>query len=483
MKPTQVNSITDSGIRAPALSLSPYQERVCLVPEDKDIFLGGGRGGGKTSTMLLDFVRHAEVYESRARGLYVRRTYKGLADFEAMCREVFGLIYGATARYNASEHFWRLPTGAYLELGQLEGPSDYMKYQGRSLTRLYIDEAGQYANPDLLDRLRSNLRGPKGMPIRMLMAANPGDPGHHWLSRRYVLRATPWVPCYEEKSKRHWVCAPATYRDNPFIDQGEYRVQLEASCPSDPELLRAWLEGDWAIARGAFFGQVIEEARISLDPWCPGDWLDNEVDVSRYNGYATTDRWDLYLAHDFGTAAPSVTFVMAWSPGIEGPDGHYYPKDSVVILDELATSHPDDYTKGLGWTVPRLAEEILEMCSRWRMKPRGVADDACFAKTRGYSAASIADEFDHCGVMFDPAKKGDRRTGWEIMRRMLVDAGKAGVPGLYVSKACYGWWATVPFLGRDPRRPEDVASNGPDHWADATRYGLLRKRHVPVQFW
>ena len=60
------------------------------------------------------------------------------------------------------------------------------------------------------------------------------------------------------------------------------------------------------------------------------------------------------------------------------------------------------------------------------------------------------------------------------MRRLLADAGKPDVPGLYVSRSCRYWWETVPYLGRDPKRVEDVDSGGPDHAADATRYGCMR---------
>ena len=172
-------------------------------------------------------------------------TTKGIADFELICRDVFFRAYGRDARYNAQEHIWRLPNGAYFELGQLDGEADYSKYQGRSFTLLLVDEAGQYESPDLLDRLQSNLRGPKGMPIRTVIAANPGGVGHQHLAQRYVFGAPkPWVAFHESKSKREWIYAPGTFLDNPFIDQDEYRAQLESSCPSDPELLRAWLSGD-----------------------------------------------------------------------------------------------------------------------------------------------------------------------------------------------------------------------------------------------
>jgi len=36
----------------------------------------------------------------------------------------------------------------------------------------------------------------------------------------------------------------------------------------------------------------------------------------------------------------------------------------------------------------------------------------------------------------------------------------------------------VPYLARDEKRVEDVQSNGPDHAADACRYGLLRESRV-----
>lgn len=34
----------------------------------------------------------------------------------------------------------------------------------------------------------------------------------------------------------------------------------------------------------------------------------------------------------------------------------------------------------------------------------------------------------------------------------------------------------VPYLARDQKRVEDLDSSGPDHGADACRYGILRQR-------
>lgn len=437
------------------LEFNDFQQRVLEAPEELDLFLGGGRGGGKSYALAFLALRHCEQYRERARVLYLRKTYAGLRDFELVTRELFGLIYGTDARYNATEHIWRLPNGGYIELGQLESHADYAKYQGRSFTLLMADEAGQYAQPDLLDLMRSNLRGAKDIPIRVVLAANPGGPGHHWIAKRYVFQAGPWKPFVESKSKRTWVYAPSTFAGNNFIDREQYRDQLESACPTDPELLRAWLTGDWAVNRGAYFASVLDEARNAVDPW-----------------EAMPEDWDYWLAHDFGSAAPSVTYVMAQSPG-DYHEGRFYPRGSVVLVDELAAVRRDNLNQGLGWTAATTAEAIKELCERWCIKPKGVADDACFAKS-GYSSGSIAEEFARHGVYFIPAKKADRITGWNYMRRMLQDAGKPDVPGLYVSRGCSYFWATVPYLARDQKRVEDLDSTGPDHGADACRYGLLR---------
>jgi hypothetical protein len=187
------------------------------------------------------------------------------------------------------------------------------------------------------------------------------------------------------------------------------------------------------------------------------------------------------LAHDFGSSAPSVTYLCATSPGGTGLDGRWYPRDSILLLDELATTDPADPSRGMGWPVNVLAEAICELADRWGVKPSGVADDSIFNKT-GSSLGSIADEFRRAGVNFRPARKGSRVAGWQLMRRLLADAGKVDKPGLYVSRVCRYWWETVPLLARDPRRPEDVDSRGPDHAADATRYGLGHQPAVIVGF-
>jgi len=67
-------------------------------------------------------------------------------------------------------------------------------------------------------------------------------------------------------------------------------------------------------------------------------------------------------------------------------------------------------------------------------------------------------------------------SGWERMRVLLSNADPEKTldkPGLYITERCHYLRQTLPILGRDQRRPDDLDSSGPDHGADALRYGAL----------
>jgi hypothetical protein len=397
-------------------------------------------------------------------------------DIEAEAREFFHSVYGNSYRFDGQKHKFTLPNGGTIQLDQLETETDFQKYQGKSFSHIAVDEAGQYASPALIDRLRSSLRAPLGIPTRFFLLANPGGAGHHWLVKRHALKQA-WIPYTDAATGQDFVTINSTYRDNKFIDQEKYARNLSAACSTDPELARAWLNGDWSVLRGAYFSNVIDEHRNMVEPW---EHLPTRYDISRcmthmvkFDGDYKAYEWNYYLSHDFGVSAPSVTFCCAESPGAEH-EGRYYPKGSIILFDEYASVNPDDITKGLGLTVPDLSDQILSMCSHWSIKPRGVADDAIFNAT-GSQSGTIAEEFARCGVYFTRAQKGARISGWQKMRRMLQDAGKPDLPGLYVSRKCRNWWETVPSLPRDPRRPEDIDTTAADHGADACRYCLTRQ--------
>ena len=466
-------------------SLSTWQSRAMAVPEQFDLFLGGGRGGGKTHLLAALFLRHCEQHGENAKCLVVRKSFPALQDLETYLVNYFRAIYGTDLKTDSNRHRITLPNGALIQLDQLEREADFQKFQGKSFSHIAIDEAGQYASPALLDRLRSSLRAATNVPLRFIMLANPAGVGHGWLVRRHALQA-PWKPYIDDATGFDFVTINSTYRDNEHIDRKRYEKNLMASCATDPELGKAWLTGDWSVIRGAYFSGVLDQSKVMIEPW-PYLYERKEGRPQskgyRTNGGAFNSRWKPYLSHDFGVSAPSITYLCVRATGEEAPDGIVYPRDSIILLDEVSITHPDDVNLGLGLNVEEQAERIKAMCDHWKVPASGVADDAIFNKT-GSKSGSIAEEFQLAGVHFSKAKKGGRVAGWQTMRRLLANAGKPDIAGLYVSRLCTTWWQTVPTLPRDPRHPDDVDSTAADHAADACRYALLMHRHfyTPIKF-
>jgi len=53
--------------------------------------------------------------------------------------------------HSRTEHIFRLPNGAQVECGQIDGPRAYTKYQGRETTLLCVDEYGLFCDRRWVD--------------------------------------------------------------------------------------------------------------------------------------------------------------------------------------------------------------------------------------------------------------------------------------------------------------------------------------------
>lgn len=427
---------------------TPYQSAVLSVPEGVNLLLAGGRGGGKSYGALLLMLRHVEQYGAQARPLLIRETHKALLEAEEEFDALLSLAYQGGVRHNRGEHVFRLPNGAVVEFGQLSEPGDYKKYQGRSFSLLIVEEFGAMKDASRVALLRSNLRAPVGIPLRTIYTANPGGTLHTFIHTNYIARSLSWHPF--ELDGETWVTCPSTFNENPHIDQADYERKLRAACGNDEALLKAWLTGDWNIARGAYFGDLLTPDVHMLDD----TWL------------RKAPGWRSFIAGDWGFAAPSVVYFCVQ------PNQHIgdVAAHSLVLLDEITTAHPNDLNKGMGWPPGKLAEAIKEKCAARAVMRAGVFDDY-----RGLDETLIH-EFQRLGLTVQRPQK-QRIGGWGRMRELLHNAKERnGRPGLYISKRCRYFWATVPFLPRDELRPEDVDTTAPDHAADACRYAVLHSQ-------
>jgi len=226
-----------------------------LASDVRDLFFGGGRGGGKTDFLLADWIGCAAAQHG-CTGLIVRRTLPELDDVQRRAMELYPRL-GAT--YRAQSREWSMPGGSILRMRYLESEQDASRYQGHQYQWIGVDEAGNYPTPAVIDLLRGCLRSAKGHVCYLRLTGNPGGPGHDWLKARYITPATPGTPHTDPLTGIERVFVPSLLQDNPHIaDQDAYIRNLQGAGAA--HLVRAWLHGDWDVLTN---GGVIDPAKIN----------------------------------------------------------------------------------------------------------------------------------------------------------------------------------------------------------------------------
>ena len=431
----------------------------CPVPE---ILFGGARGGGKTDGVLGKHLIKALRYGAGFNGILFRRTMPAADDVWERAKYLWG---GFDGKPNEQEKSLRLPSGARLRLRPLERTEDADKYQGQNVTDVGIEEAGQYPDPAPIDRLHGILRSTGGVPTQMILTANPGGAGQAWIKQRYIDPAPQGMVVKARElggGKRHqWVFIPSKVQDNRILlaSDPEYltRLQLVGS----PQLVKAWLEGDWTAIEGAFFPEW-SYARHVVDPFTvPQDWL-------------------RFRAMDWGSAAP---FAVQWFAVVGDdyalPDGRVMPRGALLIYREWYGA--DGQGKGLRLTADEVASGIVAREVGENIA-YGVLDPAAFAVSGG---PSIAEMMARAGARFRPADNKrlgplGALSGWDQVRARLKGDGER--PGLFVFHTAKDLIRTLPLQQHDTARPEDIDTDGEDHAADACRYGCMSRPWVPQAY-
>ena len=430
-----------------------------------ETFYGGARGGGKTDGVLGEWVQHAYIHGAAANGLMIRRQRTELYDTVERSRQLYSLI---GAKYNETEKLWRFPNGARLRFAYLENDSDAEMYQGHSYTRLYVEEIGNFPTPAPILKLIATLRSAGGVPCRMIATGNPGGPGHHWVKARYIDPAPQGrVLLVDEKTELERCYIPARVRDNKALIESDpgYIGRLKASGP--PQLVRAWLEGDWTVIAGAFFTEFSADRHI-VEP------------------LELPPHWQRFRAADWGSAKP---FSIGWYAVSEG-DLPQFPRGALVKYREWYGMVEGQPNVGLKMTAEEVADGIVDRDDegyefKW---PHSVMDPAAFARDGGPSIAERMHTRSRGRIAWREAdnKRVAQRGamgGWDQLRARLKgdDEGRAM---LYIFSTCVHTIRTLPALQHDERKPEDVDTDGEDHAGDETRYAcmsrpFLRKPDVP----
>lgn len=422
-----------------------------------EVFFGGARGGGKTDGMLGEFASHADLYGESAIGLMVRRERTQLLETIERSKQIYGRLGW---KYSEQQSTWRAPNGARLRFAHLERDSDADAYQGHSYTRVYVEEAGTFPSETPILKLMATLRSGTGVPCGIRLTGNPGGPGQHWVKARYIDPApNGWKiqhreytdPFTGEKIKRDWVFIPSKVTDNDYLG-AEYVANLQMV--GSPELVKAWLEGDWNVIEGAFFSEF-NYARHVLDP------------------FTIPDHWTRIRACDWGSARP---FSVGWYAVSDGEiDG--IPRGAMIKYREWYGVQEGRPNVGLKLTAEEVRDGIL---ARGKEKiDDNVIDPSAFAVDGGPSIAErMMPGKGQPGIPWRPADnrriaKVGALGGWDQLRQRLK--GTVDGPLLFFFSTCTETIRTIPALQHDDQKPEDVDTESEDHAPDETRYAVMSR--------
>lgn len=449
----------------------------------------GGRGGGKSDWLLMDFAQDVGTGLGRDwRGMVIRREYKDLIDIVERSEKWFTKIFpDAVFNRSADALGWRFATGERLLFRHAKRKEEIAQFLGQEWPWQGYDELCNWAEPDLYMDIQSSARSsnPKVRP-RVRASTNPWGAGAWWVKARFIDMAPQGDPIRENRTvtignvtETHTITRThfrIDFRDNPTLQEADpsYLARL---APSDPAKRAAWIEGRWDLSVGGFFSGV----------WEPDTHVIAPFDIPR--------GWRIDRAHDWGATSPHCTLWFAESDGepveIEPDVWYRFPKGTLFVIGEiygwngLPNTGRRDSDHIIATDIKAFDRQISAANSGATIF-RGVADTQIFDAPQG---KAIIDTYRAAKVDFDKADKspGSRITGAKgITDRFVACAPFAeGRPmeekGLFVFSTCPQTIRTLPLLQRDEKKPDDIDSDGEDHAYDPLRYRVLAERKVLKQ--
>lgn len=441
----------------------------------EEIAYGGSRGGGKTDAQLGRLAVRSEVFGQDLKALLIRRELPQLEAVIARSKEIFGPL-GAT--YVESKKKWTFRNGGTCVLRHFAEEDDVEKTQGWSLTDVCIEEGTNFPNFLSLLKLKATLRSTAGVPTSFCVTMNPGGPGHNILKKRYIDPAPLGWKVITDRDKftnteARRIYIPSRVFDNVLLLKNDPNYIARLAQSGSEALVRAWLYGDWNIVDGAFF-EFDMDRHVIKQQELPGHW-------TRVRG------------GDWGYASP---FAFAWAAIASEPYitkcGKLIPKGAIVIEREWYGIKEDasgEFVPNVGLRM--YAEEVgLHLAEIEQGMPPvlgGTLDPSAFGEDGGPSIAERIYRGSGGKIRF---RRADNKRvpgrgamgGWDVVRARLggediLGTGKK-TPMLFLMETCVHGIRTLPALQHDKLNPEDMDTDGEDHWADMVRYICMSRPYT-----
>jgi hypothetical protein len=426
--------------------------RVCWTPNvgpqtaflasvAREVLYGGAAGPGKTEgIMAMPFYR---IHNPLHRGIILRRTRPQLQEIIDRQQTLYPLIE-PRVHWSSELSRWQWPSGAITQMGYMEHEQDRFKFKTFEYDMVLFDELTSFTLKQYLFMFSRNRTKDRSMPAIVRGGTNPGDVGHAWVYERFIANKEPFA-VYESREKhkvegmgelelvttRQFI--PARLADNPKMADREAYIAGLRLMGEDGD---AYLEGDWRSFSGKMFKQAPRHGPPL--PNTHGSMIVRSIDY----GYGDPCCVGWWRVHRDGT--------------LEGLDELYAPE---LTVDSIAHYvHLKERELGVRPTLSVGGHDMFK------------------AKDTGTGVVqSIADMLVKRGVWVTMANN-DRIAGWAKLRRLLA-AGK-----LYIRDGKMpNLLRTLPYLVRDPNKPEDVkGGRQEDHAAEQTRYAIMAVPELDV---
>lgn len=426
-----------------------------------ELFGGGNRGGGKTDWLLMDFASDVEEWGKNWKGIMFRKTMSQFIQMIDRSKELFYEMFSGAKFYESKDNLhWKFPNGATLRFFHMKDDSDADKHQGLQYTWIGWDELPLFPSDRPYHKLKATLRSPiKNIPLRIRSTGNPGGPGLGWIKAYFQIPEDPEHPGGEivegdDNKKRMFL--RSSFRDNLALLEAtpDYEKTLESATQGNPELAKAWIEGNFNVFFGRFF-EVFDTKIHRIDPY-----------AALPNGKVPSN-WRLFGCLDYGESSPTAFGLFA--------------------VDEFGTAFliAEYYRSGL-WVSEHCGniKELLVNCpyTDGRFPERVFADTSIFytrhQSGKGQMNKMISDIFkQEAGIKVVPSNK-HRIAGWRYMKELLAwKKNNNGLmllkPRLYYFPECENFEREADnavYAGSEDNPKEDLDTNAEDHMLDAVRY-------------
>lgn len=450
----------------------------CLDHHDIVVHVGS-RASAKTTNATLSLLRIMLHQGAAFRGFVGRESHSGALQLGNDLFLLLCLAFGpqnVTRNQNAGLISVKFPEGvATVEIRPFNDEKSYGAIQGKSYTFALFDEAGNYSKKgwELMFTIMSNIRGPHGLHMPVLILGNPFGASHGRVVKTF-LQKSPWWESYTDDAGLRIINVRSTIFDNPHIDHDGTVARLKRACNGNKEKEKAWIYGDFNLNIASFFGNQFDPNVHLL----PQDLIASQLMHLRPK---------LGGGADWGTRSACCFHLgLKLRADLQIKD-HWYRAGSIFLMAECHTlADPDmtDLSTGSGIAPQGWAEMIKHLC----INEQGLKAVPAFAQddARGLSSDTVTSLMGQAGVPCHKPHK-DRQGSFALMGQML-DAAKTGDgPGLYIHPSCRYLLATLPDAPANPSNPNDLDPRwGDDHAIDASAYataflGHRRGRHGTVK--